>query len=191
VRLKINLNVRIPKMKSRKATVILIVLLVFGSASRISAAQSSTGAVQSEPAQLNAGKTLVTEMTLDSFQKRVQVLGYTPARGKDEKGKDNNYFTFRAEGHLVVAKALTPHVLLLYVAYTGGTTLEAMNEWNINKTGSTAYIVKSGDACLSSDLNISGGVAQDNIDAFINSFRDKVVTYAQFVSDHPKPPTAK
>jgi len=62
---------------------------------------------------------LVRSLTIESFQQRVQALGFTTTRGNAD-GKQDPYFTFMAEGRKVGGLLESPAVLELFVSYKDG-----------------------------------------------------------------------
>jgi hypothetical protein len=62
---------------------------------------------------------LVRSLTIESFQQRVQALGFTTTRGNAD-GKQDPYFTFMAEGRKVGGLLENPAVLELFVSYKDG-----------------------------------------------------------------------
>jgi hypothetical protein len=133
---------------------------------------------------------LVSKMTLDELQHRVQVLGFQCERGSTD-GKPDNYFTFRAEGRKVGGKVATPELIEFFVYYSDGASLATVNEWNNTQFGSTAYVDADGNAVLESELILTGGVTEENVNTFITNFRDSAVNYARFILDHKKDKTVK
>src|SRR5215469_13342232 len=133
---------------------------------------------------------LVSTLTLEQFQHRVQALGFQCERGTTD-GKPDEYFTFRAEGRKLGARMASPGLAELFVYYSDGTSLEAVNEWNNTRFGSTAFLDKDGNAVLESLLVLTGGVSEANVNTFITNFRDFAVDYARFVIDNPKPKDQK
>ena len=129
-------------------------------------------------------------MTLEAFQKIVQGMGFECTRNKDEAGKDETYFTFRAEGYKVAAFVPDPTFIELYNAFTDAApTPTLVNEWNLTNRFSRAYIDKDGNATIEDDLILSGGVTRENLEIFVKTFRDTVSRWARFVIDH-KPTNA-
>ena len=131
--------------------------------------------------------TLITGMTSQSFQQFVQAMGFECTRGKDETGKDEAYFTFRAEGYKVAAFVNDPSSVTLYNAFTDvNPTLATVNEWNQNASFSRAHVDKDGNAVLESDMFFTGGVTHENVEMFVKTFRDSVARWARFVLDRKK-----
>jgi hypothetical protein len=128
---------------------------------------------------------LITKMTLESFQQRVQVLGFSPTRGNTD-GKQDTYFTFMAEGRKVGGLIVNPAVVELFISYTDGGTPEDLNEWNRTHFGTAAFVDQKGNAVLRSDLVLDGGVTGQNVDSFITRFRDAASAYARFIIEHKK-----
>jgi len=128
----------------------------------------------------------ITSMTSEQFQKLVQGMGFECTRDKTD-GKDDTYFTFRAEGYKVAAFFHDPSYLLLYNAFTDvNPTLATVNEWNQKNNFSRAYIDKDGNAVLESDLVLSGGVTNDTVEIFVKTFRDSVARWARFALERKK-----
>ena len=109
---------------------------------------------------------LVTTLTLESFQQRVQALGFTTTRGSAD-GKQDPYFTFMAEGRKVGALLENPAVLELFVSYKDGSTPDDLNDWNRTHFGTSAFIDVNGNATLRSNLVLEGGVTEKNVNSFI------------------------
>ena len=131
---------------------------------------------------------VITSMTSAEFQQTVQAMGFDCARGKDKTGKEDPFFTFRAEGYRVAAfSADDSSYLQLYSGFTDvSPTLATANEWNRDNSFSRAYVDKDGNAGLESDLMLRGGVTSDNIEMFVTTFRDSVARWARFTLDHKK-----
>jgi tetratricopeptide (TPR) repeat protein len=131
--------------------------------------------------------TVITSMTSIEFQEVVQAMGFECTRGKDPKGKDDPFFTFRAEGYKVAAFTNDSSYLQLYNGFTDvSPTLAAVNQWNQTNSFSRAYVDKDGNAALESDMILTGGVTRDNIEMFVKTFRDSVARWARFALDHKK-----
>ena len=129
--------------------------------------------------------TIFTSMTLEQFQKILQAMGFECTRNKDTSGKDEEYFTFRAEGYKVAAFVPDPTFLELYNAFTDvGLTPAIVNEWNQMNRFSRAYVDRDGNATLEDDLILSGGVTRENVEMFVKTFRDTVSRWARFAIDH-------
>ncbi|HTF69710.1 MAG TPA: YbjN domain-containing protein [Edaphobacter sp.] len=141
-------------------------------------------------AAAGSSKQLVSTMTLEEFQRRVQSLGFQCERGSTD-GKLDSYFTFRAEGRKVAAKMATAELPELFVYYTDGASLATVNEWNNTHFASTAFVEKDGTAVLENLLVLTGGVSEENVEAFITNFRDSAADYARFILDHAKAKTEK
>jgi hypothetical protein len=132
-------------------------------------------------------RAIITSMTSESFQQIVQAMGFQCTRDKDNAGKEDAFFTFRAEGYKVAAFAHDPSFLQLYNAFSDvQPTLATVNEWNQNNSLSRAYVDKDGNAVLENDLFLTGGVTRDNVENFVKNFRDSVARWARFVLDRKK-----
>ena len=141
------------------------------------------------PAQ-NASSTqsnppLITSMTLEAFEQRVQALGFSTTRGNTD-GKPDDYFTFIADGRKIGALSLSPTMIELFVSFSNGVELSDLNEWNRNHFETAAFVDGSGDVVLRSNLNLEGGVTEQNLNSFITRFQDAAVAYGRFIGDHEK-----
>jgi len=130
---------------------------------------------------------LVTSMTLESFQQRVQALGFSPTRGNTD-GKPDSFFIFMAEGRKIGGLSLSPTIIELFVSFTDGAKPEDLSEWNRTHVGTVAFIAQNGNAVLRSNLFLEGGITEQNVNLFITRFRDAAVDYGRFIVDHKKKP---
>jgi len=130
---------------------------------------------------------LVTSLTIESFQQRVQALGFSTTSGNAD-GKQETYFTFMAEGRKVGGLLENPAVLELFVSYKDGAMPDDLNDWNRTHFGTTAFVDRNGNAILRSNLVLEGGVTEQNVNSFITRFRDAAAAYARFIVDHKKKP---
>lgn len=129
----------------------------------------------------------ITSLTSEQFQKIVQAMGFETSRAKDAAGKDAPYFTFRAEGYKVAGFNHNPSYIQLYNAFNDvNPTLESVNLWNQEHSFTRAYVDKEGSAVLESDLIVTGGVTQENVEVFIQTFRNVVAKWARFLLDRKK-----
>ena len=141
------------------------------------------------PAQSNSSSQsnppLITSMTLESFEQRAQALGYSTTRGNTD-GKPDDFFTFIADGRKIGAMSLSPTMIELFVSFRDGAHLDDLNEWNRNHLETSAFVDRSGDAVLRSNLYLEGGVTEQNLNSFITRFLDAALAYGRFIGDHEK-----
>jgi hypothetical protein len=158
----------------RHRLVCFLLLAVF---TRLAAAQTApTPAAPSE---------LITTITLEDLQHRVQAMGFECTRGKDDSGNLNNFFVFKAEGYKVAVFVPKPSVIELDNIFDDvHPTPATLNAWNSDNRFSRVYLQKDGSVDLEDDLNLSGGVTSDHLEAFITTFRNSVGRWARFVVDH-------
>ncbi len=131
-----------------------------------------------------ATREVILTFTSKSFQQIVQSLGFDTTRNKDDKGKDEDWFSFRAEGYKVVAFTNDGY-LQLYMGFTDvKPTLKAVNEWNSKHSLTRAYVDKDGNASLECDLFTEGGVPRETVEAYVKTFRDLVGGWATFSQAH-------
>jgi len=144
---------------------------------------------QTAPAPMAETKTVTTEMitavTVDSVQKRIQAMGFDCTRGKDDKGQDNNFFVFKAEGYkVIVFVPATTTVEVDTVFDDVHPSLASVNEWNRDNRFSRAYIEKDGSIDLEDDLDLANGITPAGFEGFIKTFRNSVARWAQFAVAH-------
>lgn len=122
---------------------------------------------------------LITSLTSEPLQKLVQAMGFECTR------RTAVVFTFRAEGFTVGAEDKDGSSILLSMGLSGyKTTLATVNKWNQEHRFSRAYLDKEGDAILENDHMIRGGITRESVELFVTLFRESVVEFARFVSDH-------
>lgn len=164
---------------------IAIIVLASGSVLAQQPPKTSNANAAAESITKATDSTVVTSMTLEVFQKIVQGMGFECTRGKDGNGKDETFFTFKAEGYKVAAFVPDPGFLELYNAFTDvAPTPAIVNEWNQTNRFSRAYVDKDGNATIEDDLIVSGGVTRENVEIFVKTFRDTVSRWARFAIDH-------
>jgi hypothetical protein len=128
---------------------------------------------------------LITSMTVESFQRILQGMGFEATRDKDDKGQPTGYLMFRAEGYKVGAQVPSPEFIWLYNVFTDTTTLETINSWNQSNRFSRAYLNTSDKTlCLETEIIVTGGITRENIESQVKEFRDSVARWARFVIDH-------
>jgi hypothetical protein len=178
-------------------TVLLAVLMLDTTAAPIVAQASAPQAPQKEakPESQSAAKPeIITGMTLEGFQSIVQAMGFGCTRDKDDKGKLENFFIYRAEGYKVVAQVPAPGYIYLSNLFTAKLKPELVNEWNSTNNFSRAYYGPEA-LTLDAEIIIQGGVTRDYIEEGVKTFRTSVVRWARFILDHdkdvPPPSTSK
>jgi hypothetical protein len=168
-----------------KKQIAIIVLACGCSALAQQPPKTSNANAAAESITKTTDSTIVTSMTLEVLQKIVQGMGFECTRGKDANGKEDLFFTFKAEGYKVAAFVPEPGFLELYNSFTDvGPTPTVVNEWNQTMRFSRAYVDKDGNATIEDDLILGGGVTRENVEIFVKTFRDTVSRWARFVLDH-------
>ena len=148
---------------------------------------AASGQAAAAPAVLS--KTVTTEMitgvTVESVQKRIQAMGFDCTRGKDDKGQDNNYFVFKPEGFKVIVFVPAATTVEVDTVFDDvHPSLAAVNEWNRDNRFSRAYLEKDGSADLEDDLDLANGVSAEAFEGFIKTFRSSVTRWAHFAVEH-------
>lgn len=71
--------------------------------------------------------------------------------------------------------------LKFYASFTRKVTFGRINEWNMTKRYSRAYLDKDGDPTLEADLDIEGGVSYGAIAEFFKTWLISVKLFAQHI----------
>lgn len=89
-------------------------------------------------------------------------------------------YVIQAEGfrHLLVNHGQS---LGMLSAFKTRPTLQRTNEWNQRRRFSRAYLDAAGDAVLEADFDLEGGVTQEGIQEFFNTFFLSVQHFAVFM----------
>jgi hypothetical protein len=95
------------------------------------------------------------------------VQSFREVKNFEERG--NNKYYFELEGFKVFVFS-TGNTLQLYALFTGRVSLSRINEWNKNKRFAKAYLDKDNDPILESDLELTGGVTEQNIKEWIKTY---------------------
>jgi hypothetical protein len=128
---------------------------------------------------------IITGVTLESVQKRIQAMGFECTRAKDDGGKDKSYLVFPAEGFKVVVFVPSAKTVELDTIFNDvHPTLLTINEWNRDNRFSRGYVEKDGSIDLEDDLDLSAGVTPEGFEQFIRNFRDSVARWAKFIVEH-------
>ncbi|MFN3199964.1 MAG: YbjN domain-containing protein [Bradymonadia bacterium] len=102
-------------------------------------------------------------------------------------GAQLGFTKLRAGTYVVEAKGFR-HLLVnhgkslgMLSAFKARPTLQRTNEWNQRRRFSRAYLDPSGDAVLEADLDLEGGVTQEGVQEFFNTFFLSVQHFAVFM----------
>ena len=128
---------------------------------------------------------VITAVTLESVQKRIQAMGFDCTRPKDEKGQDKTYVIFQAEGFKVIVFVPSATTVEMDTIFDDvHPSLETVNAWNRDNRFSRAYIEKDGSADLEDDLDLAAGVTAAGFENYIKTFRNSVGRWAHYVVEH-------
>ena len=141
-------------------------------------------AQQAAAGPATATREVLLTFTSKSFQQIVQSLGFDTTRLKNNQGKEDDYFSFKAQGYKVVG-FVDDGYLQLYMGFTDvKPTLKAVNEWNAHHALTRAYVDEEGNASLESDLFTEGGVPRLTVENFVKTFRDLASAWADYAQAH-------
>jgi hypothetical protein len=173
-------------MKTACTLSVFFALLPVWAAGQTTGQMEKQGGANTGDTATKTDNTIITSLPSASFERLVQAMGFECTRGKDASGKEDSYFTFRAQGYKVAGFTEETYIEL-YNAFTDvNPTLATVNEWNQTHNITRAYVDKDGSAVLESDLIISGGVTRADVEEFIKTYRDMVAQWARFVIDRKK-----
>jgi hypothetical protein len=121
---------------------------------------------------------VLTSVTVSDVEGLLTELGLTFERRTDEYG--DPLWVFEIEGITVVLSVDDEtaglsgryQFLMLYAGWIaeGRVSLAVVNDWNLQKRGSRAYLDRDQDPVIESDLYLHGGVTRDTIRQFIERF---------------------
>ncbi len=97
------------------------------------------------------------------------------------KEVSNNTYSFVIDGLKIVIfnKGQT---MQLYAGFrSSGTSLSTINEWNKEHRFTRAYLDGDNDPVLESDIDLTGGVTQENVDEFVRTFFASLVQYKKHI----------
>lgn len=110
-------------------------------------------------------KEVITRMSAGRIERIVQAFREV----KEFKEVGNNTYRFEVNG-LKMALFNKGETMQLYAVFNGKVTLSRINEWNKTKRFSRAYLDRDDDPVLESDLDLEGGVTEENVDAWIRTY---------------------
>ncbi len=61
-------------------------------------------------------------------------------------------------------------------------SLTRINEWNRDKRFSKAYVDKDGDPCIESDIDLTGGLTEENVHEWIRTYRRSLTSFQEHIS---------
>jgi hypothetical protein len=144
----------------------------------ISLAQMRTNVAQINKTQ-NAPE-IVTELSTAKIRTMLKAFGVGFTEQPAANGKMPSFLL-----QLGTYKALLltePRNFMLYGGFSVKVDLATVNAWNQKNRFSRAYLDDSGDPAIESDLEVSGGVTKDAIQAFIKQFETTMDVYSEALS---------
>jgi Putative bacterial sensory transduction regulator len=99
----------------------------------------------------------------------------------DFKEVSNNTYSFVIDG-LKIVIFNKGETMQLYAGFrSSGTSLSTINEWNKEHRFTRAYLDSDNDPVLESDIDLTGGVTQENVDEFVRTFFASLVQYKKHI----------
>ncbi len=119
----------------------------------------------------------------------IQGMGFPCTRNNDKDGKPNTFFSFKSEGHDVIASVVTGTTLYLFSRYTNDlkVTSERLNKWNANEILSTAYMDDDGTILIGAPIVVVDGVTEEHIRSLVTEFGDTIPRFLRFLRETPTP----
>ena len=128
---------------------------------------------------------VVTSLTLEEMEAILKEAGY---RYEQVKKDAEVFFLLRMGGlkaglFLMDCKEGRCGSLQLFAGFNmeKPPTLERINAWNREHRFSRAYLDADGDPALEADLDLSGGVAEGAIRAFLDLFEESLRAFAAWI----------
>lgn len=138
----------------------------------IAAAFLSAGALQSASAAdvFSAMSAPQIERTIKGFREV-----------SDFKEVSNNTYSFVIDD-LKIVIFNKKETMQLYAGFrSSGTSLSTINAWNKEHRFTRAYLDNDNDPVLESDIDLTGGVTQENVDEFVRTFFASLVQYKKHI----------
>ena len=104
-------------------------------------------------------------------------------RGIPNSVDEDGDYRLNIDGH-VTYLIISKQALTLYGAWTGSDTdLNEINQWNLERRFSRAYLDEDGDPTLESDLDFEGGVCFSTITTFIATYEGSLDDFVHLISN--------
>jgi hypothetical protein len=102
--------------------------------------------------------------------------------GKDFREVADGVYAFNVDGikMLIFNKGNT---LQMHAGFSKKVTLSRINEWNRTKRLSRAYADKEGDAIIEADLELTGGVTQQNVKEYMKTYVMSLKQFSKHLDD--------
>jgi hypothetical protein len=166
-----------------------IAIIVLACGYSVFAQQAPNPNTQGSATSKAAENALFTSMTLETFQKILQAMGFEVTREADKDGKPSDYLYFQTEGYRSVATMNDGDVALVNVT-TGKVVPSTYNDWN-SSLASCCFAFSSPDSdthellsYLATQVSFEGGMTKDGIESRVKHFRDAVAAWKRFLADH-------
>jgi putative serine protease PepD len=122
----------------------------------------------------NQSSEIMKEMSVVRMRSILQSMGFEFTEQPNTAG--NPYLIFQLDGYKVTLATQATN-LMLYSGFNVKVDLATVNGWNQKNRFSRAYLDTEGDPVVESDLDLSGGVTKEGVEAFIKQFRITVSGY--------------
>lgn len=118
-----------------------------------------------------------TEMSAPKIERTIK--GFREV--SDFKEVSNNTYSFVIDGLKIVIFNKGETMQLFAGFQSTGTSLSTINAWNKDHRFTRAYLDNDNDPVLESDLDLTGGVTQENVDEFVRTFFGSLVQYKKHI----------
>ncbi len=127
----------------------------------------------SMPARAEDGE-IIKELSVTNTEKILEALKLE----YDEIAQGTYRFKFAGYKVLLFNKGKN---LQFYASFKRKTTLGRINEWNLGKRYTRAYLDKDGDPCLEADLDLEGGVSYGAVAEFFKTWQASVKLFVEHI----------
>lgn len=164
-------------MKKTTLTLAITLFSTFADPALADLDSSLGGAAQKEAGQKAAN--IVEEVTTADMKRILRKEGFEVL-----KVDDDGDIIFKMEGvRVYFIKSQAGNAIFLRAAWSGSdANLASINQWNMGKRYSRAYLDDDGDPVLQADLDLAGGVTEARVTDFfltmrllINHFKEEVL----------------
>ena len=130
---------------------------------------------------------LFSALTAEQMAAILQEQGYRAVVGTSEDGLPEiesgtqglTYWVYFYDCGDAEPRACTNITFFTFLTKTDAMTLEAVNDWNLNRRFGRAYLDQNGNANLSMDIDLIGGVTRANLEDWLLWWDDRIAKFNQ------------
>ena len=126
-------------------------------------------------------------LTAEQMAAILQDQGYRAVIGATADGlpeiesgaQGRSYWVYLYDCNDETPKACTNLTFFTYIEKSDAMTLEAVNDWNLSRRFGRAYLDQKGNANLSMDIDLIGGVTRANLEDWLLWWDDRIAKFNQ------------